>query len=109
MLSSPLPRFINQLIDDGKGPSFTGTAQAHSIASSSSSSAVGAGMLHLHLEDSVNDLLHAKIEQRTDFLISTADTQQSVSFPPVRMIKSVDQSFSFTKTGQSPCELTSAH
>ena len=74
LLSSPLPRFINQLIDDGKGPYLGGTAQAHT---SSTSAAFGAGILHL--EDSVNDLLHAKIEQRTDFLISTADTQQSVS------------------------------
>lgn len=79
LLSSPLPRFINQLIDDGKGPSLGGAAQAHThtASSSASSAAVGAGLLHL--EDSVNDLLHAKIEQRTDFLISTADTQQSVS------------------------------
>lgn len=80
LLSNPLPRFINQLIDDGKGPTLSGTAQAHTVASSSSSSSSSAGAGVLHLEDSVNDLLHAKIEQRTDFLISTADTLRSVSF-----------------------------
>lgn len=63
--SSPLlPRFINQLIGDGKEISAS-TSHSSLLADSPKKKPL--------LEESVSDLLHAKIEQRSDFTVTTAD------------------------------------